>query len=158
MGCKSSKTQKQIIRDNGDIFNKDGDVRKKLLTGFQMSKDTDGIEANFQIAFWKRTRKKYEKLKLQAHLLSRNSQSLKRRRKTVEKFSKDIRLSKFFFSLVSLLDKLLREVLHIIFKMFPRNTFLVTFFHEALHIVFRLRSRTKFLVEFFREIVHVVLR
>ena len=26
-----------------------------------MSKDVDGIEANFQIAFWKRTRKKYEK-------------------------------------------------------------------------------------------------
>ena len=50
------------MRDDGDIFNKDGDVRKKLLTGFQMSKDTDGIEANFQIAFWKRTRKKYEKV------------------------------------------------------------------------------------------------
>ena len=62
MGCKSSKTQKQIIRDNGDLFNKDGDVRKKLLTGFQMSKDADGIEANFQIAFWKRTQKKYEKV------------------------------------------------------------------------------------------------
>ena len=27
-----------------------------------MSKDADGIEANFQIAFWKRTRKKYEKV------------------------------------------------------------------------------------------------
>ena len=27
-----------------------------------MSKDVDGIEANFQIAFWKRTRKKYEKV------------------------------------------------------------------------------------------------
>ena len=27
-----------------------------------MSKDVDGIEANFQIAFWKRTRKKYERV------------------------------------------------------------------------------------------------
>ena len=27
-----------------------------------MSKDVDGIEANFQIAFWKRTRKRYEKV------------------------------------------------------------------------------------------------
>ena len=27
-----------------------------------MSKDVDGIEANFQIAFWKRTQKKYEKV------------------------------------------------------------------------------------------------
>ena len=35
---------------------------KKLLIGFQTSKDVDGIEANFQIAFWKKTRKKYEKV------------------------------------------------------------------------------------------------
>ena len=61
MGCTSSKGQKQV-RVGEDLFNKDGDVRKKLLTGFQMSKDADGIEANFQIAFWKRTRKKYEKV------------------------------------------------------------------------------------------------
>ena len=61
MGCTSSKKQKQT-RIGEDLFNKDGDVRKKLLTGFQMSKDVDGIEANFQIAFWKRTRKKYEKV------------------------------------------------------------------------------------------------
>ena len=59
MGCTSSKKQKQI-QIGEDLFNKDGDVRKKLLTGFQMSKD--GIEANFQIAFWQRTRKKYEKV------------------------------------------------------------------------------------------------
>ena len=61
MGCTSNKEQKQA-RVGEDLFNKDGDVRKKLLTGFQMSKDVDGIEANFQIAFWKRTRKKYEKV------------------------------------------------------------------------------------------------
>ena len=60
MGCASSKKQKQL-EIGGNLYNKDGDVRKKLLTGFQMSKDADGIEANFQIAFWKRTRKKYEK-------------------------------------------------------------------------------------------------
>lgn len=61
MGCTSSKKQKEI-RTGEDLFNKDGDVQKKLLTGFQMSKDVDGIEANFQIAFWKRTQKKYEKV------------------------------------------------------------------------------------------------
>ena len=61
MGCTSSKKQKQT-QIGEDLFNKDADVRKKLLTGFQMSKDVDGIEANFQIAFWKKTRKKYEKV------------------------------------------------------------------------------------------------
>ena len=61
MGCTSSREQKQV-RVGEDLFNKDGDVRKKLLTGFQISKDVDGIEANFQIGFWKRTRKKYEKV------------------------------------------------------------------------------------------------
>ena len=60
MGCASSKKQKQL-EIGGNLYNKDGHVRKKLLTGFQMSKDADGIEGNFQIAFWKRTRKKYEK-------------------------------------------------------------------------------------------------
>ena len=61
MGCASSKKQKQI-EIGEDLYNKDSDDRRKLLTGFQMSKDADGIEANFQIAFWKRTRKKYEKV------------------------------------------------------------------------------------------------
>ena len=61
MGCASSKKQKQL-EIGGNLYNKDGDVRNKLLIGFQMSKDVDGIEANFQIAFWKRTRKKYEKV------------------------------------------------------------------------------------------------
>lgn len=61
MGCASSKKQKQI-EIGGDLYNKDSDDRRKLLTGFQMSKDADGIEANFQIAFWKRSRKKYEKV------------------------------------------------------------------------------------------------
>ena len=60
MGCASSKKQKQL-EIGGNLYNKDADVRKKLLTGFQMSKDAEGVEANFQIAFWKRTRKKYEK-------------------------------------------------------------------------------------------------
>ena len=60
MRCASNKKQLEI---GGNLYNKDADVRKKLLTGFQMSKEPDGIEANFQIAFWKRTRKKYEKAK-----------------------------------------------------------------------------------------------
>ena len=46
MGCALSKKQKQI-ESNGDLYNKDSDDRRKLLTGFQMSKDVDGIEANF---------------------------------------------------------------------------------------------------------------
>ena len=61
MGCASSKKQKQL-EIGGNLHNKDVDVKKKLLTGVQMSKDADGMEANFQIAFWRRTRKKYEKL------------------------------------------------------------------------------------------------
>ena len=77
MGCTSSKKQKQV-RVGEDLFNKDGDVRKKLLTGFQMSKDVDGIEANFQIAFWKMTRKSTKKWR--AHLLSKNKRKLKRKK------------------------------------------------------------------------------
>ena len=61
MGGASSKKQKQIEFD-GELYNKDSYDRRKLLTGFQMSKDADGIEANFQIAFWKKTCKKYEKV------------------------------------------------------------------------------------------------
>ena len=61
MGCASSKKQKQIEFD-GELYNKDSDDRRKLVTGFQMSKDADGTEANFQIAFWKKKRKKYEKV------------------------------------------------------------------------------------------------
>ena len=60
MGCASSKGQKQL-EIGGDLYNKDVDVKKKLLTGVEMWKDVDGMEANFQIAFWRRTRKKYEK-------------------------------------------------------------------------------------------------
>ena len=59
MGCASSKKQ---IESDGDLYNKDSDDRRKLLTGFQMSKDVDGIEANFQIACWKKKGKKYEKV------------------------------------------------------------------------------------------------
>ena len=61
MGCASSKKQKQIEFD-GHFYNKDSGDRRKLLTGFQMSKDVDGLEANFHIAFSKRKRKKYEKV------------------------------------------------------------------------------------------------
>ena len=60
MGCASSKKQKQM-ENGGCIYNKDVDVKKKLLTGVQMSKDADGMEANFQIAFWRKSRKKYER-------------------------------------------------------------------------------------------------
>ena len=57
MGCGSSKKQKQIQIGN-DLYNKDSDARNRILTGFQMSEDADGLEANFQIAFWKKNAKK----------------------------------------------------------------------------------------------------
>ena len=59
MACRSSKTQRQ---NNGDLFNEDTNVRRKLLTGIQISKDTDGIEGNVQIAFGKTKRKRCEKV------------------------------------------------------------------------------------------------
>ena len=58
MGCTSSK-QKQKQFD-GDLYNEDSDVRRKLLTGIHMSKGPEGIERNFQFAFEKTKRKKYE--------------------------------------------------------------------------------------------------
>ena len=59
--CIKQKKQKQM-EIGGDLYNKDSDDQRKLPTGFQMSKDDDGLEANFQIAFWKRTRKKNGKV------------------------------------------------------------------------------------------------
>ena len=53
-------SSKKKHRD-GDYYNKDVDAKRKLLTGFQMSRDTDGVEANFQISFCKKTKKHYEK-------------------------------------------------------------------------------------------------
>ena len=113
------------------IKNKYGSVRtfsirmatfkKKLLTGFQMSKDVDSIEANFQIAFWKRTRKKYKKVAsappppIEENLETQEEKDINKGRI----FRKVFAFRKFFFlvnSLVSLVDKLLREVLHIILK------------------------------------------
>ena len=61
MGCASSKPQKQL-EIGGDLYNKDGDTRRKLMTGLHTSKEPDGIETNFQIGLWKRTHKKYEKV------------------------------------------------------------------------------------------------
>ena len=57
----SSKEQEEI-QIGKDIFKKDVDVKKKLLTGVHVVKNTDEIEANFQIAFWKKERKKYDKV------------------------------------------------------------------------------------------------
>ena len=59
MGSTSSKHHK-----NEDYHNKDVDEKRKLLTGFQMSRDADGVEANFQIAFWKKTKKNTKRLRL----------------------------------------------------------------------------------------------
>ena len=59
MGCKPSKLQ---IQHNGDLFNEDNDIRKRFLTGLRVSKGTDSLEGNFQIAFGKTKRKRYEKV------------------------------------------------------------------------------------------------
>ena len=61
MGCASSKTQKQL-ETGGDLYNKEGDTQRKLMTGLHIAKGPDSVEANFQICLWKRTRKKYEKV------------------------------------------------------------------------------------------------
>ena len=57
MGCASSKKQHKE-----GLFNEDSDVRRKFLTGIQMSKGSEGIEGNFQLAFGKTKRKRYEKV------------------------------------------------------------------------------------------------
>ena len=59
MGCKPSKLQ---IQHNGDLFNEDIDIRKRFLTGLHVSKGTDSLEGNFQIAFGKTKRKRCEKV------------------------------------------------------------------------------------------------
>ena len=50
------------MQHNGDLFNEDTDIRKRFLTGLHVSKGTDGLEGNFQIAFEKTKRKRYEKV------------------------------------------------------------------------------------------------
>ena len=56
MGCTSSSK-----KQDGDYFNKDIDEKRKLLTGFHVSRGADGIETNFQIAISRRAKKTYEK-------------------------------------------------------------------------------------------------
>ena len=53
MGCATSK--------NEDKCNKDVCERRKILTGFHMSKNVDGIETNFQFAIERKAKKAYEK-------------------------------------------------------------------------------------------------
>ena len=55
MGCASSS------KKDGDYYNKDIDEKRKLLTGFHMSRGQDGIETNFQVALWRKSKKHYEK-------------------------------------------------------------------------------------------------
>ena len=53
MGCATSK--------NEDKCNKDVRERRKILTGFHMSRDADRIEMNFQYAIERKAKKMYEK-------------------------------------------------------------------------------------------------
>ena len=55
MGCASSS------KKDGDYYNKDIDEKRKLLTGFHMSRGTEGIETNFQVAIWRKSKKHYKK-------------------------------------------------------------------------------------------------
>ena len=52
MGCATSK--------NEDKCKKDVCERRKILTGFHMSRDADGIETNFQFAIERKAKKTYE--------------------------------------------------------------------------------------------------
>ena len=52
MGCATSK--------NEDKCNKDVCERRKILTGFHMSRDPDRIETNFQFAIERKAKKTYE--------------------------------------------------------------------------------------------------
>ena len=59
MGCKPSKTATLI---EGEPYNSDTNVRKSLLAGIEAKRNGDGLEGNFQIAFSKKKRKRYEKI------------------------------------------------------------------------------------------------
>ena len=97
MGCGLSNKQHKE-----GLFNENRDVRRKLSTGIQMSKCPEGTEGNFQLAFGKTKRKRYEKW--HAPRLSRNNQNLKENNRNLKKsekvknFSKGVVLSKFIFS------------------------------------------------------------
>ena len=52
MGCATSK--------NEDKCNKNVCERRKILTGFHMSRDVNGIETNFQFAIERKAKKTYE--------------------------------------------------------------------------------------------------
>ena len=52
MGCATSK--------NEDKCNNDVCERRKILTGFHMSRDVDGIETNFQFTIERKAKKTYE--------------------------------------------------------------------------------------------------
>ena len=61
MGCATSK--------NEDKCNKDVRERRKILTGFHMSKNADEIETNFQVAIERKAKKTYEVAKKQVEEL-----------------------------------------------------------------------------------------
>ena len=54
MGCATSKNE------DGIKCNKDVCKRRKMLTGFHMSRDANGIETNFQFAIERKAKKTYE--------------------------------------------------------------------------------------------------
>ena len=56
MGCKNSAAE------HSELFNGDVDLKRRLLTGFQVSKSVHGIEGNFQITFATTRKKKYERV------------------------------------------------------------------------------------------------
>ena len=54
MGCATSKNE------DGIKCNKDVCERRKILTGFHMSRDAEGIETNFQFAIERKAKKTCE--------------------------------------------------------------------------------------------------
>ena len=55
-GCKSSTVE------NNELYNEDTNVRHRFLFGVHVSKDTEGIEGNVQLACGTVRKKKFERV------------------------------------------------------------------------------------------------
>ena len=55
MGCKKSKNV-------NELYNKDVEVKRRIMTGIHISKGADGVEGNVQVAFGFSKHKKYDRV------------------------------------------------------------------------------------------------
>ena len=56
MGCKNTNA------NNEELFNENVDIKRRFLTGIHISKGTERIEGNVQIALGTTRKKKYERV------------------------------------------------------------------------------------------------